>query len=81
MVPSWPLESTKTAAPRSQVVTPEMPAMKVLLLLPFPMRMVLDSPCTPLTLLPMSMLLLPVTKSPAPPPMAVLLLPGLCSSG
>src|SRR5262249_41800630 len=43
MVPNCPFASTRTAAPGSPVATPEMPAMKVLLLSLLPMRMVLDS--------------------------------------
>src|SRR5437773_6762307 len=57
--PSLPLELTTTCAPLT--ATPEMPAIKVPLCVPFvPIRILADSPATPLW--PISMLLLPVVR-------------------
>src|SRR5438477_12838587 len=57
--PSLPLELTTTWTPLT--ATPEMPAIKVPLCVPFvPIRILADSPATPLW--PISMLLLPVVR-------------------
>jgi len=73
-VPSCPLESTSTAEP-AIAVAPLIPAIKhAVCVPPVPIRMVLDSPATPL--FPISMLLSPVVRlDPACAPIAVLLLP------
>src|SRR6266542_3964303 len=57
-VPSCPVELMKTCMP-PEAVAPKMPAIKVLVC-PEPMRIVADSPPTPL--LPISILLLPVVR-------------------
>jgi hypothetical protein len=74
-VPSWPFAATRTAVPLG-IVWPAIPLIKVAVMSVFPIRMVLPSPATPLTLAPMSMLLSPVVRLLAAlRPKAVLLLP------
>src|SRR6266566_2069111 len=77
IVPSWPAESIITGrALAFAVVTPRMAAIKLLVWLAPPMRMVLASAATPL--LPISILLLPVVRfKPALTPNAMLIAPVL----